>query len=154
RHSHRVRNAAPILLGTAVTAWGERQREVSVFGTTAAMQRIRGFEIQIGRFLPEGTLDRSARVCVIGTKLQRELFGDGNPLGETMKIGSERFKVIGVLKPRGTSLGFDLDDVAEIPVRAAMALFDRASLFRILCEIGNRDEMAQAEEEVRAVLKE
>lgn len=154
RRCPRVRAAAPILLGTAVTSYGEKRREVTVFGTTAAMQAIRGMEVRIGRFLPDEEMDRSARVCVIGPKIQHELFGDTNPLGEVLKVGEERFKVIGALAPRGVSLGFDLDEVVEIPVKAAMALFDRASLFRILCQIRSKDELALAEAEVRQILKE
>ena len=154
RRSPRIRMAAPVLLGTAVTAYGERRREVAVFGTTAEMRKIRGIELSIGRFLPEGNLDRSARVCVIGSKIQRELFADENPLGAVIRVGQERYKVIGVLAPRGMSLGFDFDDVVEIPVRSAMGLFDRSSLFRILLEVRAHEELDAAAAEIRAILKE
>ena len=137
-----------------MTAYGERRREVAVFGTTAEMRKIRGIELSIGRFLPEGNLDRSARVCVIGSKIQRELFADENPLGAVVRVGQERYKVIGVLAPRGMSLGFDFDDVIEIPVRSAMGLFDRSSLFRILLEVRAHDELDAAAADIRSILKE
>ena len=154
RRSPRIRRAAPVLLGTAVTAYGERRRETIVFGTTADMQKIRGIEMAAGRFLPEGKLDRSARVCVIGSKLQRELFSDTNPLGAIVRVGGERYKVIGVLAPRGMSIGFDFDEVIELPVEPAMALFDRSSLFRILMEVRSHEVLDAAAADVKAILKE
>ena len=66
--------------------------------------------MQIGRFLPEAELGRGPRVAVIGAGVRRELFPDQNPLGEIMQIGGERFRVIGVVKPRGVSVGVDLDE--------------------------------------------
>jgi len=154
RRSPRVRRAAPILLGTAFAAHGERRREVSVIGTTAEMLPIRRMSMAIGRFLPEGELERGARVCVIGTKIKQELFPDENPLGTVLHVGGERFKVIGVMAPRGVSLGFDLDDMVEMPVSAAMSLFDRTTLFRIFVEARSHDELDAAAKDIVGVLKE
>jgi len=154
RYSPRIRRAAPVLLGTAMAVHGEKQREVTVFGTTGEMLRIRQMKMSIGRFLPEGEGERNARVCVIGSKIQSELFGGGNPLGASLRVGGERFKVIGVLASRGVSLGFDMDQVVEIPVSSAMALFNKTTLFRIIAEIRSHEELAAAESDVRKILKE
>jgi putative ABC transport system permease protein len=154
RRSPRIRRVAPILLGTAMGSHGERRREIRVIGTTSEMLPIRRMQMAIGRFLPEGDLDRSARVCVIGSTVHRELFGGDNPLGSVLHVGGERFKVIGVMSPRGTSLGFNMDEIVEVPVSAAMALFDKTSLFRIMAEVRNHDEMEAAAKEVISVLKE
>ena len=154
RRCVRARRVAPLLLGSAMAAYDEKQREVTVFGTTGDMLAIRQMKMQTGRFLPTGDLHRSARVCVIGSKLVQELYGGGNPLGTVIRVGQERFKVIGVLASRGTSLGFDMDEVVEIPVGAALALFNRTTLFRILVEIRSHEEIDAAALEVKSILKE
>lgn len=154
RRSPRIVRVAPISYGTAMAAHGELKRQVNVFGTTAEMLKVRKLEVAIGRFLPEGDLDRGARVCVIGAGVQRELFAGENPLGAVLRVGEERYKVIGVLAPRGTSLGFDMDDVVEIPVSSALALFNRTSLFRILVEVRSHEEIEAAAADVVAILKE
>ncbi len=154
RHCVRARRVAPALLGSAIAAHDGKQREVNVFGTTGEMLAIRQMKMQAGRYLPSGEMERSARVCVIGSKLVQELYGGANPLGTVLRVGQERFKVIGVLAPRGTSLGFDMDEVVEIPVGAAMALFDKTTLFRILVEVRSHEEIDAAAVEVTAVLKE
>jgi len=154
RRSARISRVAPISLGTATAAHGKRMREVTVVGTTAEFQKIRKIQVSIGRFLPEEEVDRSARVCVIGATIQRELFEGANPLGEVLRIGEERFKVIGVNAPRGTSLGMDLDEVVDIPVSAALSLFDERSLFRIFVEVRANEEVDAAAADIVSILRE
>ena len=76
-----------------------------------------------------------------------------NPLGQLVRIGDWRFRVIGVIAPRGTSIGMDLDEVVEIPVDTGLRLFNRTSLFRILAEVGSHRENDQARREVINVLR-
>ena len=154
RRSPRIKRVSPLLLGSAMASYGEKQREVTVFGTTGEMLKIRQMKMSVGQFLPEGSLERSVRICVIGSKIQAELFGGENPLGAILRIGGERYKVIGVLAPRGVSLSFDMDQVVEIPVASAMALFNRSSLFRIITEVRSHEELDGAAADVRGILKE
>ena len=58
------------------------------------------------------------------------------------------------MAPRGTSLGFNMDEIVEIPVSAAMALFNRTTLFRIFAEVRSREEMQSAAKDVVSILKE
>jgi putative ABC transport system permease protein len=154
RRSRRIVHVAPISLGTAMGAYGERMREITVIGSTAELLDIRKLHVAAGRFLPEGDLDRSARVCVIGAKVQRELYGDENPLGTILRVGEERYRVIGVLAPRGMSLAIDLDNVVQIPVQSALSLFNRRSLFRIFAEVRSHGELVAAAKETIEILKE
>jgi putative ABC transport system permease protein len=107
-----------------------------------------------GRFLPAGDVSRAEAVCVLGQKLKVELFAKQSPLGHFVRIGDRRFRVIGVLAPRGQSLGVDISDVAIIPVASASALFNRASLFRILVQARNRDAVARAKKAVLDIIRE
>jgi putative ABC transport system permease protein len=91
---------------------------------------------------------------VIGARVQRDLFPGENPLGKLVRIGEWRFRVIGVIAPRGTSIGMDLDEVVEIPVHTSLRLFNRSSLFRILAEVGSHDAIDRARSRVIEVLKE
>jgi len=154
RRSPRIRRVAPIVFGTAMASTAERRRDVTVIGTTGEFLRIRQIRMFVGRFLPEGEAERSARVCVIGSKVLQELFGGENPLGTVLRIGAERFKVIGVMAPRGVSIGIDLDNVVQIPVSAALSLYDRSSLFRIFAEVRTHEELEAAAADVVAILRE
>jgi putative ABC transport system permease protein len=154
RYVPRVRRLAPLSVGTARVGYGEKRREVNIFGSTADLLPIRRLEVATGRFLPDVDLDRGAPVAVIGRTVQRELFGSENPLGRPIRIGDERYRVVGVMAHKGQSLGFNMDDVAIVPVANALRLFNQPSLFRMLIEVGAHAEIEAARKDVLRVLKE
>jgi len=147
-----IRRVAPLAVGTATLLAGDRSREAAVIGATRDILEIRRLQMAGGRFLPPDMPE--AALCVIGAKLQRELFPDQNPLGQWVRIGEWRFRIIGVIAPRGTSLGMDMDDVVEIPVQTALRLFNRTGLYRILAEVGSHYEVPKAEQAALAVLRD
>jgi putative ABC transport system permease protein len=147
-----IRRTAPIAFGMAEAQVGERGREITVLGTTNAMLEIRGMKMGAGRFLPEGV--RDAPVCVLGAKVGSELFGNENPLGKIVRIGESRFRVVGVLAPRGTSIGLDLDEIVNVPVDSALRIFNRTSLFRIIAEVGTHMDIERARDRAVALLTE
>ena len=149
-----VRRVAPLAFGTAPVRFGERSRDVAVIGTTADFLGVRNIRLQSGRYLPAGEAALGQKVCVIGAKVREELFGGRNPLGEAVRLGPERFRVIGVMAPRGMSIGMDLDDMVQIPVTAALRLFNQSSLFRVLVEVRSNAEIPAAKGAIEALLKE
>lgn len=149
-----VVRAAPLATGTETVRYGGRRRSVPVLGTTAEMQQVRRLEVGAGRFLAPGDVDRGGAEAVLGTTLARELFGAANPLGEVVRIGEWRYRVVGVLAPHGRSLGFDFDDVVLVPAATAMQMFNRASLFRILVEVRSADDLAAGKTAVLELLAE
>lgn len=152
RRVPQLRRVAPLSMGTAPVGWEDHKRDVTILGTTNEMRVIRRLKTRIGRFLPADVAD--APVCVIGATVQRELFGNQNPLGQLLRVGDRRFRIIGVMASRGTSIGMNMDDVTVIPVDAARRLFNRASLFRILCEVNSHEEIPRARKAIIDVLRE
>jgi len=153
-HVRSARRVAPIVFGVAAARVGDRRRDVGVIGTTSEFLGVRQIRLRSGRYLPAGELARGQRVCVIGSKVQSELFGSRNPLGEILHLGEERFRVIGVTAPRGLSIGQDLDEIVHVPVSRGMKLFNKISLFRILVEISSHQEIPAARRNALELLKE
>ncbi len=106
-----------------------------------------------GTFLPPGDLERGTAVAVLGDTLYRELFGHKQGLGQWVRVGESRFRVIGVLAPQGQSLGTDMGDIIVIPVASAQALFNTESLFRILVQAKNRDAIPKAQTAIRKIIQ-
>lgn len=142
--SHSVRRIAPINVGSADISWQNRSREVVILGSNYDLLSIRHWEIDQGRFLPEADLERATPVAVIGSKIRDELFGPKRALGEWIRIGDRRFRVIGIMGSEGRSIGVDVQETVIIPVASAQQLFNTASLFRILVEAKNRDAIGPA----------
>jgi putative ABC transport system permease protein len=126
-----VEKVVPVAIGPARVEHGNRGRSVYVYGVTSDTPEVWKLGIRQGRFLPRGDPRVGAPVVVLGSKLRREIFGEDQALGAYVRIGGERFQVIGILEPKGQFLTFDLDDTAYIPVSRALDLFDRRGLMEI-----------------------
>ncbi len=158
RRSHAIRRIAPLIVGAGDVHSGTRRRESPVLGSTAELKEIRSMVLAQGRFLPEGDPRHSAPVCVIGTTVAAELFGSREgartgALGEWLRVGDRRFRVIGVLAKQGESLGFNTDEVIIVPVAAAQALFNTEALFRILVEAKSRDQILAAKADIEEIMR-
>ncbi len=148
-----VRRAAPLAVGTSEISTGGRLREALVIGTVAEYLPIRNFTMAQGHFLPEEDWTRGSPVIVLGAKVRAELFGGTPALGQFVRIGDRRFRVIGVLASAGTGLGMNTDELAFVPVATAQQIFNSNTLFRILVEARNRDAIQVAKEQVRELIK-
>lgn len=151
--SYSVRRIAPLNVGSADVNWRGRQREVSILGTTSTMLAVRHWELAQGRFLPDTDLDLATPVCVIGGKIRSELFGARRAIGQWLRIGDRRFRVIGVMGSEGRSIGVDVQESIMIPVASAQQLFNTSSLFRILVEARSRDAIEPVRRFVIATLQ-
>ncbi len=149
-----VVRAAPLATGEEKLRYGGKSRSVPVIGTTAELLEVRRLRIGSGQYLSAGDPDQGGSEMVLGIKVARELFGAENPLGQVVRLGEWRFRVIGVLEPRGRSLGFDFDDLVMVPARTAMRIFNRSSLFRILVEVGSEGELETTKTAVLNLLAE
>jgi len=154
RRVPRLRFVAPIAAGQVSARYGERERVVIVVGTTADYAPLRGVHMRSGRYLPKGETALGQRVCVLGPKLEQALFAGENAVGKLVRLGDERFRVVGVWSPRGVSLGRDFDENAHVPVAAGMRMFDSSGLSEIDADVTSHDQIEPARTAVLAVLKE
>ncbi len=154
KRSANIRYVAPIALGAAPVSYAGLEREVTIIGSTSHLFQVRQLTMARGRFLPEGEIDHASAVCVLGYTMKDELFGNQSPLGETVRIGDYRFRVIGVLAQKGESVGLDMGDVVVIPVASAHALFNSTSLFRIMVEARDRDVISRAKDTILRIIRE
>jgi putative ABC transport system permease protein len=126
-----VERVVPVAMGTGRVEWGQRGRSVFVYGATPDIPEVWQFHVRSGSFWPPGDPRRGAALAVLGPTLARELFGETNPLGQVVRIAGGRFRVTGVMAPKGQMLGFDIDDAAYVPVASALDLFNLDELIEI-----------------------
>ncbi|MCX7155574.1 MAG: ABC transporter permease [Rhodocyclales bacterium] len=149
-----VRRVAPLAAGNSEIKANGRLREVVVAGTASTYFEIRSFKMAQGAFLPEADWSRGAPVAVIGGKIQEEIFGGRSAVGEVIRLGDRRLRIVGVLKATGQGVGgMNTDEVIFVPVSIAQSLFNTHTLFRVLIEARSRDEIAAVKREVTALLK-
>jgi len=149
-----VRRVAPLTAGNSEINANGRLREVVVAGTASTYFDIRSFRIAQGHFLPEGDWSRGMPVAVIGIKIQEEIFAGRSAVGELIRLGDRRLRIVGVLKATGQGVGgLNTDEVVFVPVSVAQSLFNTNGLFRVLIEARSRGEIEAVKREVTALLK-
>ena len=154
RRAAAVRRVAPLAVGTSEISFGGRLREVMVAGSTTDFLPIRNFELAQGAGLPDDDWSRGAAVAIIGAKIRDELFGSEPAVGQLIRVGDRRLRVLGVLKPVGQGLGMNTDELVIVPVALAQAMFNSNTLFRILVEAKSREAIPEAREQALEILKQ
>jgi len=149
-----AQKVSPLVIGTETVAHGARRRQVVIVGTTQEFLEIRKLGLSRGEFLPAEELRRGRPVAVLGLKVAQELFPGEEPIGQVVRIGGWRMRVIGVLAPRGVQLGANVDESTTVPVATAMRMFDRRSLFRIFVEVRASADLAAAKRRILRLLAE
>ena len=121
----------PSVQGNAEVRADGKSRRCFVYGAGADFPRAFKMKVQMGSFLPDDEGTHARNFVVLGHKVRQELFSKANPLGEYIRIGGERYRVIGVMESKGQILGFDMDDMVYIPAARALEMFNRAGLIEI-----------------------
>ncbi len=109
---------APVSTKNLQAISGNRNWSTSVLGTTNDYLAVRDWSLQSGRSFTEGEMRSGNTVCIIGTTVQRELFGEQDPLGAAIRLEKFFCTVVGVLSSKGqSSFGLDQDDIVLIPLK-------------------------------------
>jgi putative ABC transport system permease protein len=123
--------AEPVIVGNAAVESSDRSRRTNVYGVGSHLPEVFSFKTASGRFLPDDDPRAARAFAVLGHTLKQELYGNRNPLGERIRVGGDRYRIIGIMEPKGQVLGFDIDDTVYIPAAKALELFNRESLMEI-----------------------
>jgi putative ABC transport system permease protein len=147
-----VDGVVPVTFGLARVEHGERGRSVMVYGVTPEVQTVWRFHTRQGTFWRGTDPRRGESETVLGPKLAREVFGETNALGRFVRMGGGRYRVVGVMEPKGMLLGFDLDDSAYVPVASALKLFNQVELGEIDVSYAQPEASERVGAEIRRLL--
>ncbi len=126
-----VAKVMPLVQGNADVEAGKRSRRTTIFGVGPAMPSMWRMEVADGTFLPNDNPEAPRAYAVLGATMAGELFPSQSAVGEIIRVGSYRFRIIGVMAEKGQFLGFDLDDTLYIPAASALSLFNRDGVMEI-----------------------
>jgi len=149
---------APYSAESKQVTYGNQNWSTSIGGTTNEYLFIRNYEIESGRgFIPED-VKNGTKVAIIGQTVATELFGDVDPINKTIRIGNIPFKVIGLLKSKGSSgMGQDQDDLVFIPITTAQRkVFGTdfpGTVNMITVKAQNDQVLSIAQEDINEILK-
>ncbi|MBE3125552.1 MAG: ABC transporter permease [Acidobacteria bacterium] len=129
-------------------------KETEIRGVTYLDHEIGSvLELESGRHLQSQDETNSRAVCVIGSDIAEKVFGSLDPIGRWLKVGGRNFQVIGVGKKKGKILGFSQDNYVRVPITTFMKVYGSRRSISINIHTNSQEEMLQAQDEVRTVLR-
>jgi putative ABC transport system permease protein len=154
-----VADVAPTLGGVAQIVTGHMNWSTGVSGTTPGFLNVRDWDLQSGKPFTQQDVKSATKVALLGQTVSYNLFGDQNPVGQTIRIKNVPFTVIGVLATKGQSAqGQDQDDTILIPVTTAQKkLFGTQfpGMVRIiLVKARSAQDLSSAEQQITELLKQ
>jgi putative ABC transport system permease protein len=108
-----------VVMGQDLATYGSLRKKITLMGVSPSYIDIDKSEIEDGRFFTEAEDKSLDKLAVIGSKIAKDFFGDEDPIGKEIKIGKNKFEIIGTLKERGAGMGMDYDTYVYVPVRTA-----------------------------------
>jgi putative ABC transport system permease protein len=156
-----VARVAPELARSATLVAGGRETTTQIEGVTPEFFLVRKWYPVVGEYFTQPDLEARTRVVVLGQTVAEELFPDSPfPIGQSVRINSIPFRVIGVMEEKGGTFA-DQDDVAFVPLTTAQTrLFSARTssgeyrVTYILAEAADENRMEEAAEQIRMVLRE
>ncbi len=149
-----IEDLMPLVYGTGRVEAEGRGRSVLIYGATPNLPDIFKWNVRTGSYWAETDPRRAGSLAVIGAKVKRELFDGANPLGAFIKIGGSRYRISGVMEPKGQFLGIDLDDAVFIPLASAMKVFNIDELNEIDLIFNQAGQAKVIEERIRVAMIE
>ncbi|MDD4507288.1 MAG: ABC transporter permease [Sulfurospirillaceae bacterium] len=151
--------AAPVASGTAQIVYQSANWNVQIIGTTPQYLQVRDWVLESGFGFGDSDVRGSTRVAILGKTVVKNLFGDENPVGKTIRIKQSPYLVVGVLEGKGQSLdGRDQDDTVLVPVTTAQTkLFGsqfKGTVRFIMVEATSEEVMPKAEKEMVQLLRQ
>jgi putative ABC transport system permease protein len=153
-HLPNVEYVNPSVQGNAEVRFNGKTRRTTVYGAGHDFTKVLSSNVSMGSFLPDDDPTQARALVVLGAKIRQELFPGLNPLGSYLRIGEQRYRVIGVMEPKGQMLGFDLDDTVFIPAARALELFNRPGLMEIQLSYKANADLASVMRSIITLLKE
>jgi putative ABC transport system permease protein len=135
---------------------GDQSVKTRIFGVGPTWHHIRHRPAGQGEFLSQADVVSMSKVAVLGWRTAKLLFGEANPVGQTIRIGTEAFQVKGVFEEAGvTPGGDDWDDRVVIPfTTSSKRLFGRLYLEQIVVQVRDPRKLPQTAERIRQLLRE
>ncbi|HFK7673913.1 ABC transporter permease [Listeria monocytogenes] len=136
-----VKSVSPELSGQVNATFDYKSSSNKVIGTNDQYKAARSLEMKEGRFLLPIDTEYGQKVAVIGSTVASDLFGFGDPIGETIRLNGMPYKVVGVLKEKGASMMGSSDDQIFIPISSAQRLLKDTNVRTIYVETKSAEDV-------------
>ena len=153
-----VAGVTPMVRSAAQVIYQENNWATTISGCGSAFPIVRGWDVGDGAFFTDADVRAGNRVVILGQTVVDNLFGDADPVGQTIRVKNMPFKVVGVMQSKGTnSMGQDQDDILIMPYSTVKRVLQRSkfnNVNQLLVSLNSLDDLETAKEEITALLRQ
>jgi putative ABC transport system permease protein len=147
--------ASPLVRKAVQVIYGNQNWSTTCYGVGENYDKIRSWPMASGSYFTRQDVTAGTKVCVLGQTVVDNLFGNQEPVGESIRIKSVPFRVIGVLSKKGSGMGGDQDDCLLVPYTTAMKRITRVTyISQIICSAISKERTPQASEQMTQLLRQ
>jgi putative ABC transport system permease protein len=132
---------------------GHSLYDLNVTGQTPSMVEMQQEQVEFGRYFTESDYDHAAQVCFIGQDIVDEFFPTVDPIDKVIDVGGQSFRVVGVAKRIGKTLGQSQDDFVQIPLTTFGKVFVARPRMNVSVQAFSGPQMVELQDEVRALMR-
>ncbi len=147
-----VASVSPIVSGNVQAKYKTENVNVSVEGITASYENVREVHVQSGRYITGIDVEYRQKVALIGTGTAEDLFGAADPVGQSISLNGNRYKVVGLLEEQGSSLGGSNDDKILVPISSGSRLLQSTGVRSVYLKAADDASLELAELSVETEL--
>lgn len=154
-HVPHLEAVAAYVSGDGTISWRSQSVDATFTGATASYLQVEETQVADGRFFTKDEEKDLSKIIILGSKVKEDLFGDQNPIGETVRLKKETFRIIGVMKPRGSSGFQSYDSQVFIPLATAQKIMlgiNHVSFIR--AKVDSEQNIDYAVEQIKILLRE
>lgn len=149
-----VSAVAPVLQRSAQVKFSNQNTNTTIYCTTPVFLSIRGYTLEDGHSFTNRDVRSMRKVCLVGKTTATTLFGDGTPVGRSLRIQGTSFDIVGLLASKGSALFGDPDDLIMIPISTGMKqVFGLNYLSNIYAQTEQANQADQATQEIETTLR-
>jgi len=150
-----VEEASPMVYGVARAIYRNEDMKITVIGVTPVAHQLDDWHAVSGRDIDDDDVKSMAKVVDLGYKIAENLFGEEDPIGKTIRIKKENFRVIGVMEERGTQMFQNFDEYAYIPLTTVQKLLLGIDHLNAIAVKAKSEQLVpSAIEDIRMILRE
>ncbi|MGD9969417.1 MAG: ABC transporter permease [Sulfuricurvum sp.] len=151
-----VKGVAPVASNTMQVVYGNANHSSSVEGSDDDYFAVKDWVFASGRDFSDAELRGGKAVCVIGETVRSELFGEQNPIGQSIRLENFSCDVIGLLEPKGAAMfGMDQDDIVVTPIRMFQRrISGNQDISRIMIAAQTASAIENAKSSIEALMRE
>ncbi len=148
--------AAPFEIKQMKVKYLQSLTETNVAGSTPDFLMARNYEIEFGEMFTERDQKMGMRVAVVGQTAIKNMFGEDDPLGKTVRINAVPFKIVGVFAGKGLdSDGVDQDDILLIPITSMLRrILNQTHISTIYAKADSRQNIDRVADQIKLILRD